>query len=170
MELNAAIIFAKELMNKYGVLCQLTLNRSKRAGAYAKSRNNFVTGEEKLVCISVSTYFIAAHDKEMLEQVMLHEIAHCLTGLHHGHDSQWKMTARNIGYRGGRTLDSLHTTVGAPEGRFKGVCPKCGKVYFKYRGGKRVISSQWICRCGSLFRYVDKYQSQEHMAAISQVS
>lgn len=56
--------------------------------------------------ISLSRYMVSAADRDKVEQVALHEVAHALLrpGAYHG--IEWKRKAREIGYRGARTTEN----------------------------------------------------------------
>lgn len=52
--------------------------------------------------ITLSRYFAERLSADEIRECMLHEIAHALVGIEHGHDEVWQATARKIGATGNR--------------------------------------------------------------------
>jgi predicted SprT family Zn-dependent metalloprotease len=67
-----------------------------------------------------------------VEQIILHEIAHGLVGVHEGHGRTWVKTARSLGYVGGRTIEIPEARISA---RWQGVCVR-GHEVFRHRKPK----------------------------------
>src|SRR5690349_19741706 len=70
--------------------------------------------------IGLSRPLMSLYEAEQVTEIVLHEVAHALTGPGHGHDRVWRASARRIGCSGRRCLP-----VDAPsvEGPWAGVCP-----------------------------------------------
>ena len=79
--------------------------------------------------ITCSTYLIAYLADDEVEQVILHEIAHGLAGQAAGHGKKWLMTARSLGYTGGRTIEVPEARLSA---RWRATCPS-GHEVFRHR-------------------------------------
>jgi predicted SprT family Zn-dependent metalloprotease len=81
--------------------------------------------------IVLSIYLTELNDEPEVRNTILHEIAHALCGPGAGHNSHWQRVAREIGCDGKRLYD--HTKVKAPQPRFLGICPECGKPHPAHR-------------------------------------
>ena len=71
---------------------------------------------------------------EETKDVVLHEIAHALTGPGHGHDFVWKRMCRKVGARPERCYTPEHKggTVKTTKGKYKLINKDTGKVYRYY--------------------------------------
>ena len=71
---------------------------------------------------------------EETKDVVLHEIAHALTGPGHGHDFVWKRMCRKVGARPERcyTPEDKGGTVKTTKGKYKLINTDTGKVYRYY--------------------------------------
>ena len=71
---------------------------------------------------------------EETKDVVLHEIAHALTGPGHGHDFVWKRMCRKVGARPERcyTPEDKGGTVKTTKGKYKLINKDTGKVYRYY--------------------------------------
>lgn len=109
----------------------------------------FTRGKRTLgVCYSIrqviglSVYLVQGNDKEVVRDVLLHEISHALTP-GHGHDEVWKAMCREIGCRPVRCCNA---PISVPAGRWRATCG-CGKTFRRYRRPQRMTG--WFCkRCG----------------------
>jgi len=95
--------------------------------------------------ISVSRYLAARFDDDAIHQVLLHEVAHALTGPRAGHGPRWLAVARDLGYTGGRTHDGPVALERAP---WVGTCPG-GHEHVRFRRPSRPMS------CGRCSRRYD---------------
>lgn len=93
--------------------------------------------------ISISKYLVTLHSLDESRQVMLHEIAHALSGKAAGHGKQWLQTAKSIGYRAERFSGKEIAEQTAP---WVGHCPN-GHEHFRYRK-PRGESSCGVCARG----------------------
>lgn len=57
--------------------------------------------------ITLSRHMVAVADVALVEQVILHEIAHALLPAYVKHSERWLIKARSIGYTGKRTFDDF---------------------------------------------------------------
>ena len=93
----------------------------------AKSRLGYCSYKKKK--ISLSQNYIPITTKEEIKDTILHEIAHALVGVGHGHDRVWRQKAIEIGCNGQR----LYHGYAKVEAKYKGTCPKCGMVILRHR-------------------------------------
>lgn len=86
--------------------------------------------------ITVSRHLAVRYDDDEIHQVLLHEVAHAIAGPAAGHGSAWKQVADELGYVGGRLLDSGAAAELAP---WVGTCPS-GHEHYRYRRPTRIQS------------------------------
>jgi hypothetical protein len=86
--------------------------------------------------ITVSRYLAAKFSDDDVDQVLLHEIAHALSGARAGHGPVWRRTARALGYTGSRLHDGPIASELAP---WVGLCP-AGHEHFRYRRPTRPLA------------------------------
>ena len=86
--------------------------------------------------ISISKYLVMAHSVDESLQVVLHEIAHALSGKKEGHGKKWLDTAKSIGYRAERFTGTEIAREVAP---WRGQCP-VGHEHYRYRKPTRPLS------------------------------
>jgi RimJ/RimL family protein N-acetyltransferase len=86
--------------------------------------------------ISISKYLVMAHSVDESLQVVLHEIAHALSGKNEGHGKKWLATAKSIGYRAERFTGTEIAREVAP---WRGQCP-VGHEHYRYRKPTRPLS------------------------------
>lgn len=112
MELKAAGEIAVGLMERHGLTgWRLAFDNAKtRAGVCRFARKE----------IGLSRALVALYDVEQVTDIVLHEIAHALSGPKHGHDKVWRATARRIGCSAERCMPADAPSV---EGAWVGVCP-----------------------------------------------
>jgi hypothetical protein len=96
MDLEIARTKAHQLMKKH----RLTGKGWSFEFDRAKYRLGLCNHTRKL--ITVSKHFTGAADEDQFEQALLHEIAHALLPQEAGHGFEWKLKAKQIGYRGTR--------------------------------------------------------------------
>ncbi len=94
--------------------------------------------------ITVSRHLAARFSADDVEQVLLHEVAHALSGPRAGHGPTWQRTARRLGYTGSRLHDGPIASELAP---WVGTCP-AGHEHFRYRTPTRPLA---CARCGRRF-------------------
>jgi len=94
--------------------------------------------------ITVSRHLAARFDDDEIHQVLLHEVAHALAGVHAGHGASWRRVARELGYVGGRTHDG---GIAHELASWIGVCP-AGHEHARFRRPTRESS---CARCARGF-------------------
>lgn len=137
MRMTEAAVMARRLMDQYGLSgWVLTFDRAKtRAGICRADRRQ----------IGLSRVLTGLHGEAEVRDTVLHEIAHALVGVEHGHDAVWRARARSIGCSGARCLPA---SAGVLPGRWRGVCP-AGHETTRHRRPVRVAS------CGACSRTFD---------------
>lgn len=83
--------------------------------------------------ITLSSYFIDHTDAAGLVDVVLHEIAHALLPVKHGHDEAWKEKCKEIGAK-----PKASSEVCVP-GRYQSHCPVCGRFYTYYKKPRAIV-------------------------------
>jgi predicted SprT family Zn-dependent metalloprotease len=91
--------------------------------------------------IELSIYFVERNTAEVIQDTLLHEIAHALAGRTGGHGPLWKAICVRIGARPER----LSFECDMPEGRWQATCGGCGKRHHRHRRPKRMRG--WFCSC-----------------------
>lgn len=85
---------------------------------------------------------------EESKDVVLHEIAHALTGPGHGHDATWKRLCRQVGARPERCYkpEAKGGAVKTIKGKYKLINKDTGEIYHIYhrRPKTRDWSGRWI--------------------------
>ena len=98
--------------------------------------------------ISVSKQLANLNSIEESKDVVLHEIAHALTGVGHGHDHAWRCACIKVGARPERcyTPENDGGDVKQVKGKYKLINKETGKVYRQYyrRPKIRNWSTRWI--------------------------
>lgn len=137
MEIVAAARMARGLMDGHGLSgWVLVLDR-------AKTRAGICRADHRQ--IGLSRVLTRLHSEAEVRDTVLHEIAHALVGVEHGHDAVWRARARAIGCSGARCLP---VSAELPPGRWRAVCP-AGHETTRHRRPLRVAS------CGACSRTFD---------------
>jgi predicted SprT family Zn-dependent metalloprotease len=97
----------------------------------------------RLKVIKLSRHFVERNSYDLIQDTLLHEIAHALVGSGHGHDSVWKAMCLRIGAKPER----LSNQTEMPEGRWQATCDGCGMRHHKHRKPKH-MKGWYCCRCG----------------------
>jgi predicted SprT family Zn-dependent metalloprotease len=137
MNLNEARVLATALIEKHGLTdWQFKFDTALSRFGCCKFRSKTITLSAKLTELNVEA---------KVTDTILHEIAHALVGVGHGHDSVWKRKALEIGCNGERCYNPQE--VSTPDGKYSAVCPKCKHVHKKFRKKTR-RSSCGFCSGG----------------------
>lgn len=142
--LSAKALWARDqalaLMLKHG-LCgwKFGFDHSRRRAGFCRA----LPGQPGVITLSV--YFVDLNAEAEILDTILHEIAHALVGIGHGHDEVWQEKCLEIGARPERCYDGARVRM--PHGRWVATCPGCGQVFRRHRR-PRVLTG-WSCRrCG----------------------
>jgi len=131
MDLTRAAQLAMQLMHEHGLLrsgWHLRFGHGKRQLGSASIRRKVDRGTgrvQEIRTITLSRYLVALNDEATVRDTILHEIAHALAGLDHGHDAHWQEICRRIGARPQRLADEQ---VQVAPARYEVVCDCCGRV------------------------------------------
>ena len=121
--------FAMEQMEKWGLIEEnwtfVWDNRAVRRYGQCRYHKREIGVTKKLALINTI---------EESKDVVLHEIAHALTGRGHGHDHVWKRMCRKVGARPERCYKPKERggSVNTIEGKYKLVNKDTGEVYRYY--------------------------------------
>ena len=121
--------FAMEQMEKWGLIEEnwtfVWDNKAVRRYGQCRYRQREIGVTKKLALINTI---------EESKDVVLHEIAHALTGRGHGHDHVWKRMCRKVGARPERcyTPEDKGGTVKTTKGKYKLINRDTGEVYRYY--------------------------------------
>lgn len=129
---------AKDLFLKHGLEWDLGFDQAKRrlgACHFDKKR------------ISLSERYIKIATPEQIINTLLHEIAHALVGVGHGHNHIWRRTAQTIGCDGSRVSSIACFT----PPKWVADC-KCGIGHNRYKKPK--AGCKWSCaKCGTILEW-----------------
>jgi predicted SprT family Zn-dependent metalloprotease len=135
MDKYDAVTLARNLLADYGLSSwDVRLNKNKRQLGVCK---------ESLKRIELSEHYIAMNSSEKVIDTILHEIAHALVGVHHGHDAVWKEMCTRLGCN----PMSCEKSAEMPEGDWRADCPTCHKVFTRYRRPKS-LRGFYCTTCG----------------------
>jgi predicted SprT family Zn-dependent metalloprotease len=97
--------------------------------------------EEKV--IGLSSPIAAVNDSDTVEQIILHEIAHAITGRRE-HDRAWVEVAKRIGCR----TPSAGVKVTEAPGKWRYWCGDCRTTFYRYRRAR----TELVCGRGHRLR------------------
>jgi predicted SprT family Zn-dependent metalloprotease len=146
---------------------QITLQKTKELGVsllrqhglldwsftldHAKARAGLSNFTKKQISVS-REYAQKVTEKELVDTI-LHEIAHALTGHHHGHDSVWKKTAISIGCSGKRCHETPFSV-----GQIERFCPKGCFSFTQHRKPSKIKLCR-KCKSPAQWRFVQNQPS-----------
>lgn len=93
MDLDTADIMARELLSIHLPEWDFGWNNRKRSLGVCKHSSSV---------IELSRTATSVNEEHVVKNTILHEIAHALVGIGHGHDSVWQAMAKSIGCDGKR--------------------------------------------------------------------
>jgi len=131
MDLAAAQQLALDLMSKHGLIDDdwrfaWTNAKCQIGCAQIQRKRNLNTGHvEKIKTIKLSRHLVLLNDDAEVRDTILHEIAHAIAGLEHGHDEIWKTVCCHIGATPMRLAGA---EVKVPAARFAIVCSGCHSI------------------------------------------
>lgn len=107
--------------------------------------------------ISLSKQLTELNTEDKVKDTLLHEIAHALVGIGHGHNKIWKSKAKEIGCSGDRCYDEDVLT---PDGKYNYKCPRCNKTINRHRKIKAFLACGTCCKTYNKGRYSEAFQFQ----------
>ncbi len=138
MNLHEAENLALELMIKH--------NLFNWDFAYHNKKSSFGTCNYTRKTIYLSAQTTPYMDELAVKNTILHEIAHAIVGVEHGHDWVWRKKAIEIGCDG-KTAHNYESVIQNMRYKYIAHCPKCNKEYGINRRKKRRSS----CNCQGRF-------------------
>jgi predicted SprT family Zn-dependent metalloprotease len=121
MDLDHATEIALRLIRQRGLVdWSFKLNNNKRRLGACK---------EYIKCIELSQQYVLRNNIEHVTDTILHEIAHALVGVAHGHDQVWKEMCIRLGC----TPKACEDEVDMPEGDWRAHCPSCKQLFHRHR-------------------------------------
>lgn len=158
MDKFEAATLARDLLDAHGLPgWAVKLNRNKRQLGVCK---------EYIKRIELSEHYVTRNSREMVIDTILHEIAHALVGVQHGHDAVWKSMCVRLGC----TPLSCDKNVDMPEGDWRAECPTCRKVFTRHKKPKS-LRGFYCTKCGPVngaLLYTNlriKYEQRVHQAS-----
>jgi predicted SprT family Zn-dependent metalloprotease len=135
MDLNRVTELAESLISQHGLSdWTFRLNRSKRMLGVCKASKRL---------IELSTTYVIQNSEEHVRDTILHEIAHALVGIEHGHDNVWKEMCIILGC----SPKACDSTAVLPEGAWQARCPGCMQSFHRHRRPEH--PTKMYCRkCG----------------------
>lgn len=103
LSLDQAQALALELMDQHGLLdngWRFRWSNAKRAMGSAsirKSPSSRTGSATEVKTLALSRFLVKLNPASEVRDTILHEIAHALAGIEHGHDHVWKAACRKIG-------------------------------------------------------------------------
>ena len=95
---------AKQLLNTEWLEGQPTLAAQGWTFKFASDKGTVGWCRHSSKTIEVSKYYLDSHP-DQIRDTILHEIAHALVGVNHGHDHVWRMMCIKVGANPSRTTD-----------------------------------------------------------------
>lgn len=123
MNLNNAMKLANELMTKHGL--------SDWRFQFDNALRRFGCCKHGRKIITLSAPITELNTEVEVKDTILHEIAHALVGIGHGHNNTWKRKAVEIGCTGDRCYNPRE--VSTPNSKYVAVCPKCNHAHKRHR-------------------------------------
>ena len=135
MDLKKAETLARELMDSHGL----------HDWTFKFDRAQFRLGQcsSYYKVIQLSKIYVEYNKKSLVQDTILHEIAHALVGCHHGHNDVWKAAAASIGARPVRCKEL--DIIKRPPSKYYAICPSCGYEHEAHRMGKRMKRGLMCC-------------------------
>jgi predicted SprT family Zn-dependent metalloprotease len=120
---------------------------------FDNSLRRFGCTKFKTMTISLSQNLTSLNEVDAVKDCILHEIAHALAGVNHGHDNTWRTIAYSIGCNGQRLYDS--NEVIAPPRKWQGTCPNCHRITERHR--RLALACSRCCRAYNGGRFTSEY-------------
>lgn len=137
MDKYDALTLARDLLKEFGLPgWDVKLNKNKRQLGVCK---------ESIKRIELSEHYVMMNPSDKVIDTILHEIAHALVGVAHGHDAVWKEMCRRIGCN----PLSCEKSASMPDGDWRADCAGCLKVFTRHRRPK-TLSGFYCTTCGPI--------------------
>jgi predicted SprT family Zn-dependent metalloprotease len=135
MQLSEVTILAEGLLRQHGLHdWTFQLNKNKRRLGVCR---------QHLRRIELSQYYVERNPPEHILDTLIHEIAHAIVGVQHGHDQVWKDMCLELGC----APVSCDGSADMPEGKWQATCPTCSRHFAQHRRPKR-FRRHFCLACG----------------------
>lgn len=135
MHLDSAKELAHDLMHLYGLTSwSFKFNNTKRMLGICKA------GSKR---IELSAAYVYQNNEEHVRDTILHEIAHAIVGVEHGHDDVWKEMCVQIGCK----PKACDNTALLPAGAWQARCANCFTLFSRHRKPE-LITGMYCKKCG----------------------
>lgn len=151
MRLQDAERLVKEKLKEHGLTgVRFSWDNAKRRLGQWRPREN---------TISLSRSMVKLNQQDRVLNTILHEIAHVLVGIEHGHDEVWREKAMTIGCDGNRCANQSDTlTLVKPEPNYIGVCVNGHQARrFKLTARAKRIACGECCRKLAFGRWDERF-------------
>jgi len=137
MDLDHARNLATQMMSLYGLNdWTFEFNSSKRQlGVCKESKRR----------IELSSHYVFQNTEAHVKDTILHEIAHALVGVEHGHNEIWKRMCRRVGC----LPKACDSSAILPQGAWQARCPGCMTLFHRHRKPANV-AGMYCKRCGAV--------------------
>lgn len=144
---------ALALMREHGVTAKgwrFAWSRGKRRlgeTSIRKTRDRTHGRVQKIKAIRLSKYLVERNPEPVVRDVILHEIAHALAGLEHGHDAVWKAMCKKVGAKPQRLADE---SVEVVQGAYALICTSCNRELARRhrRSSPERLANRYCRDCG----------------------
>ena len=125
MDQSEAYTLALLLMGEHGLQgWSFVLNKNKRRLGVCR---------ERLKRIELSEHYVTRNSRDHIIDTLLHEIAHAIVGVAHGHNNVWKEKCLELGC----DPYACDASADMPQGRWQASCPSCSRDFAQHRRPKR---------------------------------
>ena len=152
MDLQQAQQLALELMELHGVTddgwdFRWSHGKKQLGCAQIRKRKRSFGRVEEEKTIKLSRHLVALNDEDEVKDTILHEIAHAIAGIEHGHNEVWKTVCLQIGAKPQRLAGRDVKVVEPP---YVIMCGNCDEVLAKRhrRIRKERLARSYCQRCG----------------------
>lgn len=122
--------------------------------AFDNSRRRFGCCNYNKKQITLSKHLVHLNSEGVVNNTILHEVAHAMAPRGSGHNVVWRRQAQAIGCTGQRCYNA--STVKLPPHKYIGVCPNCNKQTKALR--RNQVACAVCCRLYNGNRYTERFK------------
>ena len=109
---------------------------------FEKTKNRLGVCHSRIKRIGLSRDFILMNDEKLIEDTILHEIAHALVGPFNKHNRTWKLMAIKLG-----ATPRARARANMPKGKYAVRCVNCGIIGYQHRRSKYIgVRNRFYCK------------------------
>jgi predicted SprT family Zn-dependent metalloprotease len=112
--------------------------------------------------ISMSRVLVEINRRPVVEDTILHELAHALVGASEAHGPRWRLVAKSLGCTGKVSVTRKDANVPY---QWLGTCPSCRLNFWRDRIGTRSLYCSFCCK-----RYNSGKVSKEYLVSWTEIS